>query len=244
MRSVRAGAGEQGRWALRSAAVGFTGFPAEAVTFYEGLAADNSRAWWLAHKPDYEQAVRAPMEALLAELAAFGPFHVFRPNRDVRFAKDKTPYKDHIGAYGESEGGTGYYVHFSAAGMLAGSGYYHMAVGPAGALPRRGRRRRARPADRRDRAAASSATACAPSAMDTLKTAPRGYPKDHPRIELLRRKGLVVSREWPMAKWMQTKAVVGRVRDAWAAAAPMNEWLDAHVGPSTLPPDEGPGWRR
>jgi uncharacterized protein (TIGR02453 family) len=223
--------------------VGFSGFPAEAVTFYEGLAADNSRAWWLAHKADYDQFVRGPMEALLDELHAFGPFHVFRPNRDVRFAKDKTPYKDHVAAYGENEGGTGLYVHFSAGGLLAGSGYYHMAsdqlerfrravdderLGPqieaiVGELTRDGLRA---------------------SAMDELKTAPRGYAKDHPRIELLRRKGLVVSREWPLAKWMQTKAVVGRVRDAWAAAVPMNEWLDAHVGPSTLPPDEGPGWRR
>ena len=67
------------------------------------------------------------MDALLDELADFGPFHVFRPNSDVRFAKDKTPYKDHIGAYGECEGGAGYYVQFSATGMFAGSGYYHMA---------------------------------------------------------------------------------------------------------------------
>ena len=80
--------------------------------------------------------------------------------------------------------------------------------------------------------------------MDTLKTAPRGYPKDHPRIELLRRKGLVVGREWPLAKWMHTKAVVGRVRDTWRAAAPMNEWLDAHVGPSTAAARRRPGWRR
>ena len=107
-----------------SDAVAFSGFPAEAVAFYEGLAADNSRTYWLEHKPVYERSVRAPMEALLDELAPFGPFHVFRPNRDVRFAKDKTPYKEQIGAFGESEGGAGYYVHFSTAGMLAGSGYY------------------------------------------------------------------------------------------------------------------------
>ena len=221
----------------------FSGFPAEAVAFYDGLAADNSRTYWLAHKQVYEQSVRAPMDALLAELAPFGPFHVFRPNRDVRFAKDKTPYKEQIGAFGESEGGTGYYVHFSTAGMLAGSGYYTMhsdqlerfrnavdddVLGPQIEAIVRGLEHDGLRA----------------GAMDTLKTAPRGYPKDHPRIELLRRKGLMVSREWPMAAWMRTKAVVGRVRDVWAAAAPMNEWLDTHVGPSTLPPDEGPGWRR
>ena len=106
----------------------FTGFPAEAIEFYEGLIADNNRTYWLANKPVYERAVRAPMVALLDELADRGPFHVFRPNKDVRFSKDKTPYKDHIAAYGESEGGAGFYVQFSATGLLAGSGYYHMAV--------------------------------------------------------------------------------------------------------------------
>ena len=105
----------------------FTGFPAEAVTFYEGLGADNSRAYWQAHKDVYERGRARSDGGAGRGAASFGPFHIFRPNRDVRFAKDKTPYKDHVGAYGESEGGAGYYVHFSATGMFAGSGYYHMA---------------------------------------------------------------------------------------------------------------------
>ncbi|MFT3855595.1 MAG: DUF2461 domain-containing protein [Ilumatobacteraceae bacterium] len=221
----------------------FTGFPAEAASFYEQLAADNSRTWWLAHKSAYDDCVRGPMEALLEDLHAFGPFHVFRPNQDLRFAKNRPPYKDHIGAYGESEGGAGFYVHYSAAGMLAGSGYYHMATDQL---------ERFRQAVDDDVlgpqieaiVAGLTRDGFQASAIGSLKTAPRGYAKDHPRVELLRRKGLVISREWPLAKWMQTKAVVGRVRDAWVAAVPMNEWLDAHVGPSTLPPEEGPGWRR
>ena len=106
----------------------FSGFPDEAIRFYEGLIAENNRTYWLANKPVFESAVRAPMLALLDELADHGPFHVFRPNKDVRFSKDKTPYKDHIAAYGESEGGAGFYVQFSATGMIAGSGYYHMAA--------------------------------------------------------------------------------------------------------------------
>ena len=113
----------------------FTGFPDEAIRFYEGLIADNNRTYWQANKAVYEHAVKAPMTALLDELADYGPFHVFRPNKDVRFSKDKTPYKDHIGAYGESEGGAGFYVQFSATGMIAGSGYYHMASRPARPVP-------------------------------------------------------------------------------------------------------------
>ena len=215
----------------------FTGFPAEAIRFYEGLIAENNRTYWLANKPVYERVVRAPMLALLDELGEHGPYHVFRPNKDVRFSKDKAPYKDHVAAYGESEGGAGYYVQFSATGLLAGSGYYHMA------------------ADQLDRfrealdddALGSEIVAITDrlrteglelSAIGSLKTAPRGYPRDHPRIDLLRLKGLVGTRRWTPAKWMQTKAVVARVRDVWDKAAPMNVWLDANVGPSTIAPDE------
>jgi uncharacterized protein (DUF2461 family) len=68
------------------------------------------------------------MVELTETLGDHGPFHIFRPNRDVRFAKDKTPYKDHMGAYSESEGGAGYYIHLGASGILTGCGYYDMAA--------------------------------------------------------------------------------------------------------------------
>jgi uncharacterized protein (DUF2461 family) len=70
----------------------FTGFPEEALVFYEGLCADNTKAYWSDHKHVYERAVKAAMEALLADLEPeFGTAKFFRPYRDVRFAKDKTP---------------------------------------------------------------------------------------------------------------------------------------------------------
>jgi hypothetical protein len=75
-------------------------------------------------------------------------------------------------------------------------------------------------------------------AIDELKTAPRGYPKDHPRIALIRRKGLIAHRSWPVAKWLHTKAAADRVRKMWLDARPLDEWLDHHVGPSTLPPPD------
>ena len=215
----------------------FTGFPDEAMRFYEGLVADNSRTYWLANKPVFEQAVKAPMLALLDELADHGPYHLFRPNKDVRFSKDKKPYKGHIAAYGESQGGAGFYVQFSATGIVAGSGYYHMANDQLD---------RFRGAVDGDAVGQEIAEIAADlrrqgleiTAIGSLKTAPRGYARDHPRIELLRLKGLVATRQWKPVKWMQTKAVVGRVREAWEIAAAMNAWLDAHVGPSTLAPDE------
>ena len=105
----------------------FTGFTDETFAFYETLQADNNRAFWQANKHRYQSAVRAPLDALLAELDAYGPFHVFRPYKDVRFSKEKIPYKDHQGAYGESEGGAGFYVQVSATGLMAATGYYAMA---------------------------------------------------------------------------------------------------------------------
>ena len=215
----------------------FTGFPDAAFRFFEGLVADNTRTYWTANKAVYDEAVRGPMLALLDELGDYGPFHVFRPNRDVRFSKIKLPYKDHIAAYGESEGGTGYYVHLSADGMLAGSGYYHMAADQLT------RYRAALDSDAAGAAVVSITDGLRAKGLDltaiaSLKTAPRGYPKDHPRIELLRLKGLVATRRWRPAKWMNTRSVVGRVGESWEVAADMNAWLDTHVGPSTLPPDE------
>ncbi|MCU1394325.1 MAG: hypothetical protein JWM34_2753 [Ilumatobacteraceae bacterium] len=218
----------------------FSGFPVEAFEFFDGLAADNSKAYWQANRPVYDAQVRAPMDALLADLADHATFHVFRPYNDVRFAKGRPPYKEQIGALGESEGGAVYYVALSASGIVTGTGYFHMApdqlerfrvavdddvLGPEVARL----------------SAAVEATGCSLGSIGELKTAPRGYPKDHARMDLLRRKGLTAMRSWDVAPWMHTRAVVKRVRDVWASAADLDAWLDANVGPSTLPPAE---WRR
>src|SRR5678816_1229651 len=106
----------------------FKGWPASAIEFYIGLEADNSKAYWLAHKTIYDDSVKASFLALSQEVEReFGPLHVFRPYRDTRFAKDKTPYKIAAAAVTESEGGASYYVQISAAGLYVGSGFYHLA---------------------------------------------------------------------------------------------------------------------
>lgn len=77
----------------------FQGWPAEAVEFYQGLEADNSKVYWQAHRGSYDDHVRRPMEQLLAELGTeFGEGRIFRPYRDVRFSADKSPYKTAIAA--------------------------------------------------------------------------------------------------------------------------------------------------
>ncbi len=215
----------------------FTGFPPVAFDFYDRLEADNSKVFWQANKATFESAVKAPLAALAEELADVGPFHVFRPYNDLRFAKGRPPYKTHQGAYCESEGGAGHYFHIGADGLLVGVGYYSMA---------KDQLERFRAAVDDDVtgpqveavAAALVKKGYAIGAMDELKTAPRGYAKDHPRIELLRRKGLMASKQFPVSSWMHTEQAAGKIRATWATAAPLCAWLDAHVGPSTLPPDE------
>jgi uncharacterized protein (TIGR02453 family) len=209
----------------------FKGWPVEAVEFYEGLEADNSRTYWTEHKEVYQNAVHAPMAALLADLAAeFGEGRIFRPYRDVRFSPDKTPYKTAIAA----SLGSGY-VQLSADGLMAGAGMYHLAPDQL---------------DRYRRAVADERTGPQLEELidalqkgrvdihgtDSLKTVPRGYPKEHPRAALLRNKGLVAMKQWPVAAWLGTAAAKGRVAGVLRDARPLCGWLDQHVGPSTLPP--------
>lgn len=217
--------------------VAFRGFPVDGIAFYEQLEADNSKSFWQANRSRFDESVRAPMEELTDALDEFGPFHLFRPYTDARFSKNKPPYKTAQGAYGESEGGTGYYVQFSAGGLMAGAGYYGMASDQLA------RFRAAVDADATGREIAGLVADATRrryriGAIDELKTAPRGFPKDHPRIELLRRKGLIAMKEFGAPAWIHTAGAVKRVRDTWAGVAELSAWLDAHVGPSTLPPDD------
>ena len=203
----------------------FQGWPIEAVEFYEGLEADNSKVYWQEHKSVYDRQVRAPMEELLAELTEeFGPGKLFRPYRDVRFSADKTPYKTSCAA----TVGQGY-VAFSAEGLSVGSGLY---------MPEPAALHRFRAAVDADESGAELAAIVADlhragyptMAHEVLKTAPRGFPKDHPRIDLLRHKGIAMMKSWPVGAWLGTRKAKDRVVTALRAAAPLNQWLARNVG--------------
>jgi uncharacterized protein (TIGR02453 family) len=202
--------------------VTFRGWPVEALEFYEGLAADNSKTFWTKHLHVYEDQVRAPMQELLDALEPeFGPGKIFRPYRDVRFSTDKSPYKTHLGAWLAGGG----YLQLSADGLAAGSGMYHMEPDQLS------RYRHAVAAD------PSLATLISEMSVEvvgrgTLKTAPRGYPKDHPRIDLLRHKGLIAWQEWKPAAWLGTAAAQKRIVEFLRASLPLRQWLDANVGES------------
>ena len=207
----------------------FKGWPVEAIEFFEGLEADNSKTYWTANKGVYDDAVRAPMEALLQQLTSeFGPGKVYRPYRDVRFSADKTPYKTAIAASNERG-----YVQLASQGLAAATGYWHMARDQLV-------RYRAAVDDKKKGAALEAITAALRKARYTVggagvRTAPRGYKADHPRIELLRFTDMTVWREWPPGAWLGTAKAADRIVKVWRDAAPLTDWLDEHVGPSTEP---------
>jgi uncharacterized protein (TIGR02453 family) len=209
--------------------VAFRGWQDEAIEFFEGLEADNSKTYWQANKPVYEDKVRAPMEALLEDLEPeWGEGRIFRPYRDVRFSADKSPYKTAIGAVV----GDGY-VQVSAKGLGAGSGMWEMAPDQ---LERYREAVDARRSGEKLVAIVAEVRAggAAVQGHGELKTAPRGYPKDHPRIELLRYKGIVAWRDWPPGAWLGTRRALNRVVDFLELSRPLNGWLNEHVGASTL----------
>ncbi|MEY2460842.1 MAG: hypothetical protein QOG30_2672 [Acidimicrobiaceae bacterium] len=208
----------------------FKGWGSAAIEFFEALEADNSRTFWQAHKSVYEHEVKRPMEELLDELSKeFGEGKIFRPNRDIRFSHDKSPYKTNIAAT-LSKGG---YLSLSAEAFGVGCGMYMP-------MPDQLDRLRRAVADNRTGAQieklvdAVRSQGIEVSAHDELKTAPKGYPKDHPRIELLRMKGMITWKQWPISAWLGTAKAKQRVVDVLHAAKPINAWLDKNVGPTTM----------
>ncbi|MFO0074139.1 MAG: DUF2461 domain-containing protein [Gemmatimonas sp.] len=125
----------------------FTSFSPKALTFLRGLRKNNRKDWFEAHRAQYEQELKAPLAALIEEmdvhLATIAPEIVgsprksaFRIHRDVRFSKDKSPYKTHVacwfyhgdvGTRMQSEavhGGAGFYLHVSPGECFCGGGIW------------------------------------------------------------------------------------------------------------------------
>ncbi len=204
----------------------FNGFPVAALDFYEDLEMDNTKSYWEAHKATYLKAVKEPMTALCAGLAAeFGPAKIFRPHRDVRFAKDKAPYKNHQGAFVPTGPSTGWYVEISARGVRTGAGFYEasgerLAAVRDGIVDDKAGPLLARRLQALDKAGWEIGG-------ERLKTSPRGYPADHPRIDLLRHKSLTVGRWHGFAAVIHTPELLDVVRRDWQDAKPLLDWLAA-----------------
>jgi uncharacterized protein (TIGR02453 family) len=201
----------------------FAGFPGEAAGFFRQLARHNNRDWFEAHKHVYERACREPMKALVGELDPLATVRVSRINRDMRFARDGKPYKTYLAA-----GVRRNYISLTAEGLWVGTGLYR----PEPAVLQR---LRAAIADDASGASLTRIVAALKrkgydvDTHDTVASAPRGYPADHPRIGLLRMKDIFAGRLIPPGPVLSTRKVVGAVRRVMADVEPLGEWLRRHV---------------
>jgi len=218
----------------------FNGFGPEVFKWFKGLEADNSKEYFGASRDFFEESIREEMEALLTELSGRfgGDVKMFRQNRDIRFSADKSPYKTNT--YGVIYGGQaahGLYASISSGGLVAGSGYHRMA------RDQLDRYREAVADDKSgpefEKLAAKAQKAGLEVWGETLLTAPRGYAKDHPRIELLRRKSLALGTTLKPGRGISREDGIKFVTKTWKASGPVTAWLDEHVGPSALPIDRG-----
>ena len=202
----------------------FAGFPREAFTFFEGLASHNNREWFQANKEVYERACRAPMQSLLAELApTYGSGKLTRINRDMRFARGQSPYKNFIA----SGVGSRYWVSLSKDGLYVGTGIY---------MPDSATLRRLREAIDEDASGRKIASIVGSlrrkrysvSTHESMANAPRGYTDEHPRIELLRMKDVHAGKQLPPSV-LSTRKALDRVVAVMNDIKPLSDWLKRHV---------------
>ena len=223
--------------AIESGNAPFSGFGPAVTDWFVALASDDSRAFWHATREVWQRDVRSPLEALLDELATEvgGRVKLFRPYRDMRYAAaDAGPIKPQTsGVVRVANSVATRYAEVSIEGFYAGRGVYRFERDQL-------ERYRAAAADERlgELLAARLAQAEADGLEiggDALKTAPRGVSRDHPRVALLRRKGLFLGATLPPGPALETPAPLAHARRTWALTESVCVWLDTHVGPSALP---------
>ena len=211
----------------------FTGFGPAATDWFVALSNDNSRAYWAATKDVWQRDVRAPLEALLEEVAADGGARpkLFRPHRDLRFARDAGPLKANAGGLvlGAAGSAASRYLEVSAEGFYAGTGIYRL---ERDQLARYRAAAASRAGDALEQALGAARRGGMELGGEALRGAPQGYPRDHPRIGLLRRKGVYLGASLPPGDALETRAPLELARRVWAEAADVVAWLEAHVGAS------------
>lgn len=217
----------------------FRGFPPELFTFFAGLERDNSKTYWEANKTIWETKVNQPIGQLMADLEVeFPRLRMFRPNRDIRFSKDKSPYKLWAGITSTSRaaGGIGYFMQVQASGLEIACGTM---------LMERDQLERFRTAldhdthgpqfEKLSKQLAAKSLPVTSGYVPTLKRIPPGYPTDHPRAEFLHWKGAVVIKEYEKAEWMYTPGAFDKIYEVWHGAEALMDWIDTHVEASQEP---------
>ena len=232
-----------------------THFSPEALQFLRGLARNNRRDWFDARKPIYERELKAPMLALIeeinGELVDFAPEHIrpaqkcmFRIYRDTRFSPDKTPYKKHISAWWARQGlekksGGGFYFHLSAKELIVAAGVYmperEQLLAIRNYLLEHHEEFRRLQKDRKLQRLMEE--------FDGLRLTrpPKGFPKDHPAMDLIACRQWGVSTTLPAETALQPalrKEIVTRFR----AAAPLIEFLNRPLTMRAVKPTDVLGY--
>ena len=221
----------------------FTGFPPETFAFLKGLAKNNSKEWFDRHRDDYEQFHLAPAKVFVetiapglkkisksinAEPRVNGS--IFRINRDVRFSKDKRPYKTTLDLWfwqGEKRGweAPGFYLRLMPDGFLAGAGLH-------GFSPEQLKIFRAAVMDEKSGAALSKMVKGLEGLKlgePTRKKVPRGFDASHPRSAFLLCDALSATHEAPLPKAVHKAEFVDTCLDIFRRANPVSQWLSKYV---------------
>lgn len=219
----------------------FEGFVDTEAKFFKQLAKNNRRDWFQAHRNEYDEGWASPMSALLGEVRAKVDRHfphcdlaepkTFRIFRDVRFSKDKSPYKTHIGGLLSVAGGRGavetpaaLYLHVGHDELFACSGAYVM-NGPQLDRYRKALVDAKRGGELAKKIAGLKKKGYSFGSHEMLQRVPRGFDPEHPRAELLKRKGLIVTFPALPKKLLTSRKLVDWLASHVKASAPIVEWL-------------------
>ena len=205
----------------------FKGWPEDFQPFFIGLELDNSKKYFEANRRTYEESVKGPMVALLESLEPdFGPGKIFRANRDIRFSKDKSPYKTNIAA-DVGMGARGGYLSLDARGFTVATGRYMMSPEEIAKF----RKKVAAHGPGAQLAAIVSKLEKAGYDVggEELKRVPPPWPQDHPRAELLRRKSLYVWKNYGLKPWLGSSSARRYVVKMWSDAQPLNDWFKKNL---------------
>lgn len=210
----------------------FSGFGPGALGFYEGLEADNSKAYWKAHETTYRNDIAVPMKALAVAIERdLGPMKIFRPNRDVRFSADKSPYKLQAGMAGDAKN-YDVYLQFSADGLMLASGWYSPSSAQLAAFRQRAD---SDPAPFDALLSELRDQGWALQRDGALKSAPRGWPRDHPRVDLLQLTRIVVTRQHGTPGWLTSPECLDYIRTGCQQVQALGSWLTSLPVPEERP---------
>jgi uncharacterized protein (TIGR02453 family) len=220
----------------------FNGFPQEAVIFFQDLQKNNNKTWFEAHKADYQKYAMEPAQDFIEEMGArlkrLSPgIHadprinksIFRIYRDIRFSKDKTPYKTHLGIWmWEGEGAkfesSGYYFHLEPPNIMLGVGIHTFSKD----LLKAYREAVVDPVSGPALVNAVQEVSLKSGYKlggEHYKRVPRGYAPDHPHAELLRYNGLTAGSEVPIPEEFFSTALLDYSYQRYMEMYPIQRWL-------------------